>query len=403
MPKIGLGVDVTTAARQRISYVFDNFNRVCVSFSGGKDSSVLTHLVMDEAISRGRKVGLLCVDLEAQYKATIDHVAHMFDHYKDHIEPYWVALPMHLRNAVSQYDPFWQCWDPDAKHKWVREPNPNSITDPSYFPFFRRGMEFEEFVPLFNSWFGNGEASAALVGIRSDESLNRYRTIASTKKMTFNGKQWTTDNKDGSYSVYPIYDWKTRDIWIYNGKYRKPYNRIYDLMHKAGVSIHQARLCQPYGDDQRKGLWLYHVLEPETWGKVVARVNGANSGALYAKENGNVTGNVMVHLPDGHTWESFTHLLLSSLPHERSEHYRNKIAVFLKWWQDHGYPDSIPDAHPEKKVTKKFPSWQRICKAILRNDVWMKGLSFTYHKSDAYDAYKKRMKKKREEWGLLNG
>ncbi len=61
-------------------------------------------------------------------------------------------------------------------------------------------------------------------------------------------------------------------------------------MHAAGLSLSQMRLCQPYGDDQRRGLWLYHLLEPQTWGKVVARVNGANSGALYVEERGNVTG-----------------------------------------------------------------------------------------------------------------
>ena len=52
-------------------------------------------------------------------------------------------------------------------------------------------------------------------------------------------------------------------------------------MHKAGLTIHQQRICQPYGDDQRRGLWLFHLIEPITWAKVVARVNGANSGALY--------------------------------------------------------------------------------------------------------------------------
>ena len=46
-------------------------------------------------------------------------------------------------------------------------------------------------------------------------------------------------------------------------------------MHKAGVKLSLQRICQPYGDDQRRGLWLFHLIEPETWAKVVARVNGA--------------------------------------------------------------------------------------------------------------------------------
>ncbi|EAA2780639.1 phosphoadenosine phosphosulfate reductase, partial [Salmonella enterica] len=43
--KIPLGTDVLTAARQRIADTFDQFKRICLSFSGGKDSTVMLHLV----------------------------------------------------------------------------------------------------------------------------------------------------------------------------------------------------------------------------------------------------------------------------------------------------------------------------------------------------------------------
>jgi predicted phosphoadenosine phosphosulfate sulfurtransferase len=57
------------AARERIAWTFDEFEKVYVSFSGGKDSTVMLHLVMDEAIRRGRQVGVLIIDMEAQYRA----------------------------------------------------------------------------------------------------------------------------------------------------------------------------------------------------------------------------------------------------------------------------------------------------------------------------------------------
>ncbi len=112
MPKTPLGIDVLTAAQERISWVLDNFPKVYVSFSGGKDSTVMLHLVMHEAIKRNRKVGILFVDLEGQYKLTIEHIQDCLDFYKDNIKPYWVALPIHLRNAVSMYEPQWVCWEP---------------------------------------------------------------------------------------------------------------------------------------------------------------------------------------------------------------------------------------------------------------------------------------------------
>lgn len=399
-----LGINVLEAARQRIAWVFDNAPRIYVSFSGGKDSTVMLHLVMEEAIKRNRKVGVLFVDLEAQYKITIQHIEDMFRLYADYIEPYWVALPIALRNAVSMYEPRWQCWEPGREADWVRTPPEMAITDPSYFPFFRVNMEFEEFVPAFGKWYAQGKFCVCFVGIRTDESLNRWRTIAGHgMKFDFDGKRLTWTNYIGQtlYNAYPIYDWRTQDIWTYNAKTGKPYNHLYDLMHQAGLSIHQQRICQPYGDDQRKGLWLYHIIEPETWSRVVARVNGANSGALYAQERGNILGVHKVTKPEGHTWQSFAKLLLNSLPPQTQEHFENKITVFLRWWELRGYSRGIPDeADPELEAARKVPSWRRICKALLRNDYWCRGLSFSQTKSDSYVKYKKIMQKRKQQWGV---
>jgi len=373
-----------------------------VSYSGGKDSTVMLHMVMDEAIKRGRKVGVLFIDLEGQYKLTIEHIAATYEEYKDHIIPYWVCLPLHLRNAVSVYETHWLCWDPDKKPAWIREPPTMAITDQSYFPFFYKGMEFEDFVPSFHEWYSEGKQTACFVGIRSDESLNRFRTISSTKKVRYDNLQWTTLVREGLYSIYPIYDWKTQDIWIYHGKNpKKRYNKLYDMMDKAGLSIHLQRICQPYGDDQRRGLWLFHLIEPETWARVVARVNGANSGALYINETGNINGYRRVSKPPGHTWESFARLLVKSMPPKTREHYWNKILLFRKWWMERGYEEGIPDeADYKMEVNKMAPSWRRIVKSLLRNDYWCKGMGFTQHKADAYHKYLDLMRRRREEWQM---
>lgn len=403
MPKYRIGIDVLTAAKQRIAYVFDHFERVYVSFSAGKDSTVMLHLVADEARRRGRKIGILLVDLEGQYKCTIEHAERCFEAYADVSERYWVCLPIHLRNAVSVYETHWVCWDPEKKPAWIRPLPPSAINDVRHFPFFRPGMEFEEFVPEFGEWFSQGKLTACFVGIRTDESLNRFRTIASGKKIAHGGKSWTTLVTPNVYNAYPLYDWRTEDLWTFHARNPKlAYNRLYDLMFKAGLTIHQMRICQPYGDDQRRGLWLFHLIEPETWARVVARVNGANSGALYVQETGNVTGYRAVSKPEGHTWESFARMLVNSMPPKTKEHYWNKILVFRKWWMDRGYKDSgIPDEAPyDLEAARKVPSWRRVVKSLLRNDYWCKGLSFTQHKSEAYKKYLELMRRRKEQWGL---
>lgn len=398
--RIDLDIDVLEAARQRIAWCFDTAPRLYLSFSGGKDSTIMLHLAAEEARQRGRRFGVLIVDLEAQYRLTIEHIQACLDDYADVIEPYWVCLPLALRNAVSQYEPKWECWSPDKRDDWVRQPPPIGITDPAFFPFFERGMEFEDFVPAFGEWYAQGKMTLSLVGIRTDESLNRWRTIM-RDKVRLDGKPWTTWTGGTVWNAYPVYDWRTPDIWTYHARHGGRHNRLYDRMHQAGLSIHQMRICQPYGDDQRKGLWLYHVIEPETWPRVVARVNGANAGALYAMQSGPINGRIKVDKPLGHTWQSYTRFLLESMPPASKEHFENKIAIFLRWWMDRGYQNGIPDeATTDEEARKQKPTWRRIARCLLKNDYWCKGLSFGMTKASSYERYLKVMKNRRKKWQI---
>lgn len=405
MLKEPIGINVLEASRERISWTFDNFERVYLSFSAGKDSTIMLHLVADEARKRGRKFGVLIVDLEGQYKLTIDHAANCVEQYRDCTELFWVCLPIHLRNAVSVYEPFWMCWDPDAKEAWVRQMPECAVSDENFFPFFRRGMEFEEFVPEFGEWYSLGKPCACFVGIRTDESLNRFRTIVQSKKVTWKGRRWTSQVTDHCFNVYPIYDWRASDIWVYHAKNPdRPYNRLYDMMHRAGLPMGLMRICQPYGDDQRRGLWLFHLIEPETWSRIVARVNGANGGALYIQEWGNINGYRQITKPPNHTWKSFAELLINSMPPSTRKHYRNKIILYEKWHITRGYPNGIPDEAPyELEAARKAPSWRRVVKSLLRNDWWCKGLGFSQQKSRSYKKYLDLMERRKKEWKLQDG
>jgi predicted phosphoadenosine phosphosulfate sulfurtransferase len=387
---------VLQASKERISQVFDNFEKIYISFSGGKDSSVMTHLVLAEAIKRNVKVGLLIIDLEAQYNDTVKHMEEMVETYKENIELHWFCGELLLRNAVSNYEPRWIAWDETKKDIWVR-PKPKYASDLNQYDFYVPKMEFEELMVIFGEWFSQGKKTAAFIGIRADESLHRYRAIVSRKDgLMFNNWKWTTKVSSNLFNIYPIYDWRTEDIWVFHGKNRNLiHNKVYDKMMMAGVKISQQRLCQPYGDDQRKGLWLYHIIEPETWYKLIARVNGVNSGALYVQENGNISGYNKIYKPENHTWQSFCNLLLATMPGKTQRHYKERFKKFIKGWQDRGYL-TIPDEAPEDLESKCWvPSWRRMCKVILRNDYWCKGLGQTQPYSDAYGKFKaiKQLKK----------
>lgn len=396
-----LGISVLEAAQQRIAWAFETFPRLYVSFSGGKDSTVMLHLVMAEAKRRERKVGILFIDWEAQYRLTIEHVERCFEMYAGCIEPFWVALPLLTTNACSQFDPEWICWECGKEDRWVRQPPPQAIIAYDYFPFYRYPLTFEEFVPAFGHWYSQGQLTGCFVGIRTRESLNRWRTIAGhgTK---FEGHQWTNYHAQTLWNLYPVYDWREEDLWTYHGRTGLPHNLLYDRMHQAGLSLSQMRICEPYGDEQRKGLWLFHLIEPETWSRVVARVAGANHGALYSQESGNILGNLKVTKPDHLTWEQFAHILLDSMPERTADHYKDKIAVWLKWYRDRPseFPNGIVDYREGDTGSKDMPTWRRVCKMLLKNDYWGKTLCFSATKATAYQRYKKIMEKRRRAWGI---
>lgn len=401
MPKRYLSDDVLSSSRKRIKLVFDEFKRIYISFSGGKDSTVMLHLVMEEAIARERKVGLFFLDWECQFSLTIEHMENMFKLYRDWVEPYWVSIPIRTWNGCSQIEPEWICWDETKKPLWVREKSPTSIQDKNLFPFYYQNMLFEEFTPLFAKWYGQNKKCACFIGIRTEESLNRYRTIARDKPM-YKDCHWTTNVVDDVWNIYPIYDWEVEDDWTYLGKTGKPYNPLYDRMYQAGLTLHQMRIDEPFGDTQRIGLWLYQIIEPKLWAKMAIRVSGANTGAIYSHEKGNVLGNYAVTLPKGHTWESFGKFILETMPPQTAEHYKNKLAKYVFWYRSRGYPNGIPDvADADIESKGKAPSWRRIVKALLRNDYWCRSLGFSPTKSAAYMKYMNLMRRKRNEWDLF--
>jgi len=400
-----LPISVLEAARQRIKFIFDTIPHPYVSLSGGKDSTLMLHLVMEEAAKRNQKIGVLILDLEAQYKDTVTNLEALVEMYKEHIDLHWVCAEIVLRNATSVFEPKWLCWDRNKESQWVRQ-KPKYASDLSQYDFYQPGMEFEEFVPLFGEWYGGEETSCAFVGIRADESLNRYKTVAVFNKTeTLAGNSWTTKMSNTCYNAYPIYDWKASDLWKYHSMFPdKPHNKVYDKMQMAGVPIKHQRLCQPYGDTQRRGLWLYSVLEPDTWSKLIARVIGANSYAIYAQETGNINGEGAISKPPGLTWEQYSKVLLKSLPRKSAEHYAERIRRFIGGWTKRGYSQIPDEADHNVENLHYAPSWRRVYKTLLRNDYHCKGLGFSQPKSDAYGRYlelkgKTRTKAKPTKWG----
>lgn len=406
---------VYDAIQERLKFIFDNFDNIYVSFSGGKDSGLLLNLVLSYKRKHNitKKIGVFHQDFEAQYQTTTDFVARMFENNMKDIEPYWVCLPMGSRCAVSNFQMYWYPWDPDQKALWVRKmpKMPYIINlENNPFDFYKYKMVQEDLYAEFGDWYSRQKKgkTICLLGIRADESLNRYRAYANDRKTIMKGNQWTTKMGENWWNAYPLYDWTTKDVWIANGKFDYDYNRIYDLFYKAGLSINQMRVASPYHESAKDSLNLYRVLEPATWIKVVGRVKGANFGAIYG--NSKALGARKIELPEGHTWRSYVKFLLATLPDQMRRNYVEKFSTSIRfWWKKGGvvceegvkeleacnYPirhngksnyksdkDKIvflgtPDNTDDIKSTIDIPSWKRMAVCILKNDHLCKHMGFS--------------------------
>ena len=407
--------NVYEALQDRLKFIFDNFDNIYVSFSGGKDSGLLLNMVLSYKRRNkiAKKIGVFHQDFEAQYQTTTDFVSRMFENNLRDIEPYWVCLPRGSRCAVSNYQMYWYPWDPDKEELWVR-PMPKMPyiinMDNNPFDFYRYKMVQEDLYAEFGEWYSRQKKgkTICLLGIRADESLNRYRAYANDRKTIMQGNQWTTKMGENWWNAYPIYDWTTKDVWIANGKFDYDYNRIYDLFWKAGLSISQMRVASPYHESAKESLNLYRVLEPATWVRVVSRVQGANFGAIYGSSH--ALGARKIELPPGHTWRSYVKFLLATLPEAMRRNYIEKFKTSIRfWWKKGGVVDEeaikeleacnypirhngksnyksnkekiaflgTPDHTDDIKSTIDIPSWKRMAVCILKNDHLCKYMGFS--------------------------
>jgi predicted phosphoadenosine phosphosulfate sulfurtransferase len=345
--------NVYEASIDRIDFIFKNFKRIYVSFSGGKDSGVMLNLVLEymRANNITKKIGVMILDNEANYQHSLNFMHEIISENLELLDVYWCCLPITLPCTVSSYATEWQCWGVDDEARWIKPmPKESYIVNINNhkFDFFKENMPYDKFWDEFGDWFAQGERCACLIGIRTDESLNRFRAIMNERKETLGGHMWTKKNTNYVYNCYPIYDWKTDDIWIANGKFEWKYNQLYDIFWKAGLSVSQMRVASPFMSESKSSLNLYRVIDPQIWSRLCARVSGANFIASYGKQlNYN-----SFKLPEGHTWKSFTKFLLSTLPEEVGENFKMRFIQSIKyWWRvGRGLDDAVIEDLRKNKI-----------------------------------------------------
>jgi predicted phosphoadenosine phosphosulfate sulfurtransferase len=390
MSKRYLNKNVYEAAIERIDYIIDTFPAFYVSFSGGKDSGVTLNMVLERAKLKNRlPVPVMFFDWETCYKETVDYVYRMMS--RPDVEPYWICLPEAEDNGSSIYERYWKPWDPAKRDKWVRPmPDYPFVINQDNMPEeWREWYDPNSYtlwiVKKFGDWLANKKGVdmiADILGLRTDESYGRHMLVQAQKNRR-KMRKWiyqTVDNGEKSWICLPIYDWNVEDVWAAYGKFGWDYNRTYDRFYWAGKTLNEMRICNAFGEVQKKDLDQWHEIEPETWNRLVERVQGANFGAIYNNTNLN---RMKTKKPDNMTWEQFTWHLFNSLPPEAQANYKYRFDVIFRWFEiysrdkmglERWWFDTKKEAKAfarEKGISIAYVgSWETMANFIIKRD-WM--------------------------------
>lgn len=408
--------NVYEAALSRIEKIFSDFDNIYVSFSGGKDSGILLNLCIDyiRRHKLKRRIGVFHMDYEVQYSATLQYVEKVFSENTDILDIYRVCVPFKVSTCTSMHQSYWRPWDEEMKEIWVRE-MPRSAFRKEDFDFFSDDLWDYDFQMKFAEWLHRYKRAArtcCLVGIRTQESFNRWRAIHSDKNYCcYERFKWTRKIADDVYNAYPIYDWRTTDVWVANGRFGWSYNHLYDLYYQAGVSLEKQRVASPFISAAIPSLQLYRAIDPQMWGRMINRVNGVNFAGIYG--NTSAMGWYKVKCPKGMTWEEYMHFLLSTLPDDIRQGYLDKLSVSIAFWRNKGgcladetieklrrmgveisVGDSTNYKTDKKPVRMEYlddidieefrelPSFKRMCICILKNDHACKYMGFAPTKDE---------------------
>lgn len=261
--------DVVTAARKRVTSIFDSGANVALDFSGGKDSIVLADVVY-KLLVRGRiKADQLIVefiDEEGMFDDVIELTKKWRVKFMQEGVPFhWYCLPVkhfNCLNTLSEEETF-ICWEPNEEKNWIRKKPEFAINDhPLLIP---RKDNYQMFLYRLR----NADGKIAMTGVRCAESVQRLRSMA--KK-----KNFIADNK-----CNPIYDMSDKDVWLYIYKNNLEIPQTYENIYRTGGTRRDMRISQFFSIDTAKRLVNLSEMYPDLMDRVIRREPNAYLCAMY--------------------------------------------------------------------------------------------------------------------------
>lgn len=361
--------DVWTLAVQRARYLFETFDHVAVDFSGGKDSTATLHAVLTAAHEKPEErlpVRVIFWDEEIISPDTEAYVRRVSQ--RDDVALEWYCIPIRHRNGASKEEPYWAPWAPEDSHKWVRPLPPEAITDiPGYAGIHdpTKRIHHSDLAGYLFDPAIHGEAVHCL-GIRAQESLRRYQAVNRRAKDNWIIRESISTARGALYKAYPIYDWQHSDMWTAPATFGWDYNHEYDTLEMAGVTPGSQRVGTPFGNEALGGLHKWQICYPDLWAKMLDRVPGVNTAAMYARtELYGHGGYPQKPANNGQTWMDFIIALLQTHTPENQRLYGQRVLEDLEFHrrETNNAPLAEKAPHPDTGL-----SWDFLAMLAQRGD-----------------------------------
>ncbi len=270
--RIAGNMTVVEAARKRIINIFRNGVKVYMSFSAGKDSLCMAHLTYDlilRGVIKAQQLVVIFIDEEAIY----DSMEAMAMRWRKRFmqvgaEFRWYCMPLKQVSCFHrlQNDESWITWEPGKEADWVRQPPPFAILSSPYMDHPGQ-MNYQTFLPKVT------KDGIQMIGVRASESIQRASYIA--------GMKMRANCITGTNAIYPIYDWKDGDIWLYIKEHHLDYPDAYIDLYRAGTAKNRLRLSNFFGADSCAGIRHIAETDPVLWEQIERREPNAYLAMLY--------------------------------------------------------------------------------------------------------------------------
>ena len=231
--RLFLDMTCVDAARQRIRHVYDQFDTVCVQFSGGKDSTAILYLAKEVHEERGLgPVKVIFRDEEMVSPSVVEYVEKVRGY--DWVDMEWYCLPYPAEIWVLGYRLTTVLWSEQRgeQNRWLRDMPEFAINANNF------GLSHSTSLPEQTDYYtmqGKKGNVAFLTGVMASESMVRYRSVVQKLHENYINTPYKLKAGIPLKFAKVIYDWNTNDVFKFiTEEHGAEYCEYYDLAVATG-------------------------------------------------------------------------------------------------------------------------------------------------------------------------